>query len=75
MREAEPLDRITINPDQCGGRPCLRGMLRVIDVLELPAAGESSETILAEYPYPEAEDITASLLYAARQMDHPILAA
>lgn len=76
MRDAELLDRITINPDQCGGRPCIRGMrIRVIDVLELLAAGESVETILTEYPYLEAEDITASLLYAARQMDHPILAA
>jgi uncharacterized protein (DUF433 family) len=76
MRTAELLDRITIDPDQCGGRPCIRGMrVRVIDVLELLAAGESVETILADYPYLEAEDITASLLYAARQLDHPILAA
>ena len=76
MGEAELLDRITVDPNQCGGRPCIRGMrIRVIDVLELLAAGESVETILAEYPYLEAEDITASLLYAARQMDHPILAA
>lgn len=76
MRTAELLDRITVDPDQCGGRPCIRGMrVRVIDVLELLAAGESVETILADYPYLEAEDITASLLYAARQLDHPILAA
>jgi len=76
MREAELLQRITVDPDQCGGRPCIRGMrIRVIDVLELLAAGESVETILGDYPYLEAEDITASLLYAARQLDHPILAA
>ena len=35
------LERITINPDQCGGRPCIRGMrIRVIDVLDLFAAGD-----------------------------------
>ncbi len=70
------LERITINPQQCGGRPCIRGMrIRVIDVLELLAAGESHEQILAEYPYLEPEDIAASLLYAARRLDHPHLAA
>jgi uncharacterized protein (DUF433 family) len=48
---------------------------RVIDVLQLLAAGETREEILAEYPYLEADDITASLIYAARQLDHPVLAA
>lgn len=76
MRETELLGRITIDPEQCGGRPCIRGMrLRVLDVLELLAAGETQEQILSDYPYLEADDITASLLYAARQLDHPILAA
>ena len=76
MRESELLARITIDPEQCGGRPCIRGMrIRVIDVLELLAAGESPEVILAEYPYLEPDDIAASLLYAARQLDHPVLAA
>lgn len=76
MPEAELLSRITVDPEQCGGRPCIRGMrLRVLDVLELLAAGESREQILKDYPYLEAEDITASLLYAARQLDHPVLAA
>ncbi|MES2178384.1 MAG: DUF433 domain-containing protein [Gemmatimonadota bacterium] len=70
------LERITINPQQCGGRPCIRGMrIRVIDVLELLAAGESHEQILADYPYLEPDDISASLLYAARRLDHPHLAA
>jgi uncharacterized protein (DUF433 family) len=49
--------------------------IRVIDVLELLAAGETPQEILTEYPYLEPEDISASLLYAARQLDHPILAA
>jgi len=76
MRESDLLARITIDPEQCGGRPCIRGMrIRVIDVLQLLAAGETREEILAEYPYLEPDDITASLIYAARQLDHPVLAA
>jgi uncharacterized protein (DUF433 family) len=70
------LDRITTNPDQCGGRPCIRGMrIRVVDVLDLLAAGESSAEILAAHPYLEPADITACLRYAARRLDHPVLAA
>ena len=64
---ADLLDRITINPDQCGGRPCIRGMrIRVSDVLALLAAGQSQEAILGAYPYLEADDITACLQYAIR---------
>ena len=70
------LDRITINPEQCGGRPCIRGMrIRVIDVLNLFAAGLSSEQILEEMPDLEPEDLQAALHYAARKLDHPVLAA
>jgi uncharacterized protein (DUF433 family) len=73
---ANLLDRITINPEQCGGRPCIRGMrIRVIDVLDLYAAGLSSEEILAEMPDLETQDLQAALQYAARRLDHPILAA
>jgi uncharacterized protein (DUF433 family) len=69
-------ERITVDPAQCGGRPCIRGMrMRVSDILELLAAGESQERILADYPYLEPEDIRAALLYAARQFDHPVLKA
>jgi uncharacterized protein (DUF433 family) len=76
MREPDLLARITIDPEQCGGRPCIRGMrIRVIDVLQLLAAGETPQAILEDYPYLEPDDIAASLLYAARQLDHPILAA
>ena len=76
MRESDLLARITIDPEQCGGRPCIRGMrIRVNDVLELLAAGETPEQILADYPYLQLDDIAASLLYAAHQLDHPILAA
>lgn len=73
---ADLLDRITLDPDQCGGRPCIRGMrIRVIDILELLAAGQTPDEILADFPYLEREDISASLQYAARRLDHPVLAA
>ena len=70
------LNRITVNPVQCGGRPCIRGMrIRVTDVLDLLAEGLSSEELLAEMPDLEPEDIAAALQYAARKIDHPVLAA
>jgi len=47
--------------------------IRVQDILELYAAGRSSEQILADFPDLEAEDLQAALLYAAREVDHPIL--
>ena len=68
------LDRITIDPEQCGGRPCIRGMrIRVKDILDLLAAGVAQETILRDYPYLEPVDIQAALEYAAVQADHPVL--
>lgn len=71
-----PLDRITIEPGKCGGRPCIRGTrLRVVDVLELLAVGASHEEILADYSFLEAADIQAVLLYAARLADHTVLTA
>lgn len=70
------LDRITVNPDQCGGRPCVRGMrIRVIDVLDLLSNGLTPEQILEELPDLEAEDIKACLAYASRRLDHPVLGA
>jgi uncharacterized protein (DUF433 family) len=72
----ELMDRITVNPLQCGGRPCIRGMrIRVIDVLDLLAAGLSPAQVVAELPDLEAADITACLRFASRRLDHPILAA
>ena len=68
------LHRITFNPSQCGGRPCIRGMrIRVKDVLEMLAAGASEAEILESFPYLEREDIQASLEYAARQVDHAVV--
>lgn len=70
------LDRITINPEQCGGRPCIRGMrIRVIDILGLYAAGLGADEILVEMPDLESADLQAALLYAARRLDHPVLRA
>ena len=70
------LDRITINPAQCGGRPCIRGMrIRVVDVLDLLAAGLSTEQVLEELPDLEPDDVVAALRFAARKLDHPVLAA
>lgn len=69
-------DRITVNPKQCGGRACIRGMrIRVVDVLDLLASGMSREEILADYPELEAEDIEACLKFARDRVDHPIVAA
>lgn len=68
------LHRITVDPSQCGGRPCLRGLrIRVTDILDLLASGATREEILADYPVLEAGDITAALEYAARQSNHPVL--
>lgn len=68
------LHRITMRPEQCGGRPCIRGLrVRVKDILDLLAAGADREEILADYPYLEPEDITAALEFAAVQSDHPVL--
>ncbi|MBE9064023.1 DUF433 domain-containing protein [cf. Phormidesmis sp. LEGE 11477] len=68
------LERITVNPRQCGGRPCIRGMrIRVSDVLDLFAAGLESQEILTEMPDLEADDLKAALAYASRKIDHPVL--
>ena len=66
--------RITINPNQCGGRPCIRGMrIRVTDILDLLANGLTAAEILDEMPDLESEDLKAALQYAARNFDHPVL--
>ncbi|SFU91505.1 DUF433 domain-containing protein [Halomonas korlensis] len=70
------LSRITIDPAQCGGRPCIRGMrIRVVDVLDLMAQGLGTQEVLEEMPDLELEDILAALQFAARRLDHPVLAA
>jgi len=69
-------NRITIDPEVCGGRPCIRGLrIRVKDILDMLAGGATRQEILADYPYLEDEDITAALDYASRAIDHPVIAA
>jgi uncharacterized protein (DUF433 family) len=63
------LDRITVEPGKMGARACIRGMrIRVIDVLDMLARGASQEQILADFPCLEAQDIRASIAYAAAQL-------
>ena len=72
----ELMERITVNPEQCGGRPCVRGMrIRVIDVLDLLASGLSATQVVEELPDLEREDIIACLRFASRRLGHPVLAA
>jgi uncharacterized protein (DUF433 family) len=64
-----------VNPEPCG-RPCIRGMrIRVVDVLDLFAAGLSADEILEEMPDLEPDDLKAALQYAARKLDHPVIVA
>ena len=58
--------RITVNPNQMGGVPCLRGLrIPVATVVDMIADGLSSEEILKTYPDLEGEDLTEALRYAA----------
>lgn len=67
-------DRITVDPQQCGGRPCIRGMrIRVSDILDLLANGLTFDEVVAELPDLELEDVRACLRLASRRFDHPIL--
>ena len=69
-------DRITIDPAQMHGRPCIRGLrISVADVLAMLAAGMSRDDILNDYPYLEGADIDAVLDFAAKQANHPVIAA
>jgi len=69
----ELLNRITIEPGKCGGKPCIRGYrIRVRDVLDLLTAGASHEEILQDYDFLEKDDILAAIAYAC-QTDHPLL--
>ena len=68
------LERITVDPLVFGGRPCIRGLrIRVKDILDMLAEGVEPATILADFPYLEAEDIAAALEYAASYVDHPVI--
>lgn len=61
--------RIMIDPAICNGRPIVKGTrITVQSILEYLAAGDSVETILAEFPQLNRSDIEASLAYASRMM-------
>lgn len=63
-------ERITLDPDVMGGKPCIRGLrMTVGTILGLLAAGRSEEEILAAYPYLEREDIHAALTYATWRVE------
>jgi uncharacterized protein (DUF433 family) len=73
---ASLLDRITVDLDTCGGRPCIRGLrVRVKGILDMLAGGSSRAEMLRDYPYLEDNDITAALEFASRATDHPVFAA
>jgi uncharacterized protein (DUF433 family) len=66
--------RITFDPEQCGGRPCIRHYrIRVKDVMDMLAAGVPEPEILEDFPFLEPDDIRACLEYAAEQVNHPVL--
>jgi uncharacterized protein (DUF433 family) len=70
------LERITVEPGKCGGRPCVRGKrMRVSDVLDLLSHGASPEEILEDYPFLERDDIYACIAYASKMTDHVVLQA
>jgi uncharacterized protein (DUF433 family) len=74
MIMAQLMERITVNPRQCGGRPCLRGMrIRVSDVLELLASGMTPKQIVREHPDLEIEDIHACLRFASGRVNHAVV--
>ena len=66
--------RISVNPEICGGKPCIRGLrFPVSRLLGLLAAGETPESILESYPYLESEDIREALYYAAFLADEQVI--
>jgi uncharacterized protein (DUF433 family) len=74
MGQDNLLSRITFNPRQCGGRPCIRGLrIRVKDVLDMLAGGATEAEILEDFPSLEREDIRACLEYASAQVDHAVV--
>lgn len=76
MAKQDLLDRITFNPNRCGGRPCIRGLrIRVSDILDMLAGGATRQEILSDFPYLVDEDITAALRYASRSADHRVVIA
>jgi len=64
------LERITLNPNVMGGKPCIRGTrVTVGTILGLLASGHSEDRILQAYPYLEREDIRQALAYAIWRLE------
>ena len=73
---ADLLARVTQNPGQCGGRPCIRNMrIRVADILEMLASDVTAAEILEDFPDLQPDDIRACLAFAARRWGYPQVAA
>jgi uncharacterized protein (DUF433 family) len=73
MVQPPAFDRITVEPGNCGGKPCIRGMrITVRRVLEILAAYREREEIFREYPFLEEEDLRQALRYAAASVDDEI---
>jgi uncharacterized protein (DUF433 family) len=73
------LERITIDPNVMGGKPCIRGIRVTVGTLTgLLASGETMDSILVLYPYIEKDDIYAALSYAtwrSEEQDIPLQAS
>ncbi len=70
MLEKELLSRITIDPEMCHGKPCIRGLrYPVVSMLEYLAGGDTAEDLLKEFPDLEPEDIRACLTFAAKSLN------
>jgi uncharacterized protein (DUF433 family) len=60
-------ERITVDPDICHGKPCIRGLRYPVEtILELLSSGMTTDEILADYEDLERDDILAALSFAAR---------
>ena len=67
-------ERITVDPEVMGGKPCIRGLrFPVSRLLGLLAAGLDEQAILSQYPFLEAEDIKAALAYAAALAEEEVV--
>lgn len=76
MAVMELLDRITSDPAICGGKPCIRGMrMRVLDIMQMMAGGDSVDDIVEAFPYIEREDVLACLAFAATRVEYPFVRA
>jgi uncharacterized protein (DUF433 family) len=67
-------DRITVEPEKCGGKPCIRGMrITVRRVLEILAAYPDRQALFHDYPFLEEEDLQQALRYAAASVDEDLV--